>query len=1316
MPEAKRTFTLSRINKNVDSRLMKKGEYRDALNFRVSKSEGQDAGAGENSLSNKKLTNFAFGANPVTLGMYGDESEDKIYWFVTSDTTNYVIEWDNINEVSQIVLEDSRVGDDNVLNFDPNYLITGVNVLVDSDNNNRFLLWTDGLNAPRQINIERAKSYGANNFNEQQISVIKTPPIDAPEITMVNSATQKENHLKDKFFQFSYRYKYLDGEYSSISPFSEVAFIPEVFSYDFNKSSNESMVNLFNAVDIQINTGSNLVVSIDVLAKRPDSNVVEVIETFNKDFKGWGNNEDVNFVFLNNKKYKNLSKEQLTRLYDNVPLKAFSQDILGNRIFYGAYTENYNIEDCDGNTINPNYILSFDTSEIVNNSPKRTMKTNRDYEAVIVYSDKYGRLTTGLKSENNTVHIPIGNSITSNKLKLEIASKAPCFAEYYRVFIKENKQQYETIIPTLFFFETNFVYFFIQPSDVPKVSENDFLIVKADTEGISDEVVKLKVLEVERKEKDFISDNDGGQPSGFYIKTSVVNEDVRFDLNSYSFYEQPAYDISENSYRINETTPDYIKVLFKGDTLDDLTATSTFIDDGDLRYEVEIVNTGVVDTFRWRTQQVDGTFSDWDDNDAGGGNGYDITGAPQALGTDLEITFNAVTGHGTSDRWLVKKNEDITLDEDNRSYGIFLFPDNVTIGSIITLKYYSKKENSPSIEEFNRTFISNGNYENLEEWYYGDEIYNELAQEANYNFADTKIYFRNANATVDEILGRSWVSLDINENGDNYVMFIESLATSRNSSRKVYSDVYIEVRSLEQLPIFEKELEGAFDREIYHEVGRTYRIDQDRNHLGFDLSTDTSQTSSNSAIIELPINNAYAWGNGFESYKIRDTFNATPLFINTRPTSVIDDYRENFKIASITYSQPYEQTTNFNGLNEFNLSLINYKDLDDKYGQIRLLYGRDNDLIVFQEDKVIKVLFNKSVIFNADGTGNVSQSVNVLGQEIPYKAEYGISTNPESMAFYGNNIYFTDAKRGAVLRLGAQGITEIVGGMSDWFRDNFIQNQNSIKLGEYDPYHDQYTLALGEEPEKDRLQVKCGSTIYKVFQTQTFTYTFVLNGLDGDVELPYNITQGSVSITASFNGSNYQVPVATGSGTLSFTRDTLDENEVTVTIVPISSPAEYTITNTCPVGTNIRVIRVIVNDAEDSGATMTSRYKWGSSAYFSELPVFDSGGVTLFDDATGIQGVGRFPLEGQTIRMESFRDTINSGIFDTDANNKLSYLVSNTVYTDSDIATILSSATDLGITTVNKGGIPQTDYGEFTLTRPLGTEILYLIWNYQTTP
>ena len=66
-------------------------------------------------------------------------------------------------------------------------------------------------------------------------------------------------------------------------------------------------------------------------------------------------------------------------------------------------------------------------------------------------------------------------------------------------------------------------------------------------------------------------------------------------------------------------------------------------------------------------------------------------------------------------------------------------------------------------------------------------------------------------------------------------MFIESLATSRNSSRKVYSDVYIEVRSLEQLPIFEKELEGAFDREIYHEVGRTYRIDQDRNHLGFDL-------------------------------------------------------------------------------------------------------------------------------------------------------------------------------------------------------------------------------------------------------------------------------------------------------------------------------------------------------------------------------------------------------------------------------------------------------------------------------------------------
>ena len=63
----------------------------------------------------------------------------------------------------------------------------------------------------------------------------------------------------------------------------------------------------------------------------------------------------------------------------------------------------------------------------------------------------------------------------------------------------------------------------------------------------------------------------------------------------------------------------------------------------------------------------------------------------------------------------------------------------------------------------------------------------------------------------------------------------------------------------------------------------------------------------------------------------------------------------------MTYSGVYNQSTNYNVLNEFNLSLINYRDIDDQFGKIMKIESRDTDLIVFQENKISKILFGKSV-------------------------------------------------------------------------------------------------------------------------------------------------------------------------------------------------------------------------------------------------------------------------------------------------------------------------------------------------------------------
>ena len=56
MPEIKNTFLKSKMNKDLDARLIPNGQYRDAQNISVSRSEGADVGALENILGNTKLT------------------------------------------------------------------------------------------------------------------------------------------------------------------------------------------------------------------------------------------------------------------------------------------------------------------------------------------------------------------------------------------------------------------------------------------------------------------------------------------------------------------------------------------------------------------------------------------------------------------------------------------------------------------------------------------------------------------------------------------------------------------------------------------------------------------------------------------------------------------------------------------------------------------------------------------------------------------------------------------------------------------------------------------------------------------------------------------------------------------------------------------------------------------------------------------------------------------------------------------------------------------------------------------------------------
>lgn len=1076
----KNTFTSGKMNKDVDERLIPNGEYRDALNVRIANSDGSDVGAIENSLSNVAKSSLDLGANPKTLGAVSDSESRRVYWFVKSDNGSYICEYiKDANSSSILMQETSSHG---VLNFSHDIQS---DILTDIDNNKKFLYFTDGVNPPRKIEIETARKYEVDGFNDDDINVIVKPPIYPPSISLKENVSTIKNNMRDKIISFSYRYKYKDGQYSAMSPFSEFAFGPKDFSYDYSTATNKGMVNKYASADISVNTGSNLVDSVQLLFKEADKSIVYVVETYSKSKNNWLDNEYQVVSFDNSKIYKTLNDSELYRLYDNVPKTAKTQEIIGNRLVYGNYTENYNLIDRLGQPYNLNMSLSYSSSDVVGSQPSPTVKTNVDYEVGIVYLDEYGRSTTVLTNENNNTHIPINRALLSNKLNVSIDKDclAPSFAKHYRFYIKQSKSDYDIIVPVVFYRDTinGFVYIKIQGDDANKVKEGDFVIIKTDTIGLRSTSVEAKVLELEKKDKNFLEDSSYtgpiAQQSGVYMKL----KENGFSLNSEDFnsYSSSSYNNPRNGINVRDKEVPAARFngpYYYGDNdSDDITVTGTYSGGFYSRLTISIDNTGDgvsdFDTFRWSFD----TFGEG--TDSFGSNVAITPGTPILLDYGISVQFASNVGHSITDEWAVNCKSVLpavdAFSPQISAYGIVAFSDSVDSEAITpssTIEFYLKdySEVQYTLEIDYAQYISNGYYDTIEEWFYREgrvqieedwvegmvpvSGYPSPFDPSHWLFmrgtfdSDTGIFTATGLSTDPmHLVYQSLTSFNVDQPRSNNLFVDMKLNTLVKATG---TDLVIETIAQET------------DSDVYYEIPRTYDID---NGLHLGGNGDIDQTAFSNAFISLPFYNAFTWGTGIESYKIKDGFVANKISISSRPLSTILDYKENKRTSSITYSNVYEQSTNYNGLNEFNLSTANYVDLDDEYGSIERIYSRDTNLVVFQQNKVSQLLYNKNVLYNADGTGNVSQTKQVFGQQVPYVGEYGISNSPQSFAFWGNRIYFADERRGNVYRLSNDGINNISDyGMTSWFNKRITTDSRII--GGYDPYNDQYVLSV-YEPE-----------------------------------------------------------------------------------------------------------------------------------------------------------------------------------------------------------------------------------------------------------
>jgi hypothetical protein len=173
-----------------------------------------------------------------------------------------------------------------------------------------------------------------------------------------------------------------------------------------------------------------------------------------------------------------------------------------------------------------------------------------------------------------------------------------------------------------------------------------------------------------------------------------------------------------------------------------------------------------------------------------------------------------------------------------------------------------------------------------------------------------------------------------------------------------------------------------------------------------------------------------------EENKIRGGYNNVETDLGVKAYIIEDDPEQQYRFNTLIYSGIYNSRTGVNNTNQFSVGEDITKSVDPAYGSIQKLFAENTNMTIFQESKVSSALIDKDAIYSAEGTPLQTTSNLVIGQIQPYLGEYGISTNPESFAYYGFQKYFADKDRGVILRLSRDGITEISQyGMIDYFRD-----------------------------------------------------------------------------------------------------------------------------------------------------------------------------------------------------------------------------------------------------------------------------------------
>ena len=1457
MPKFTRNFVAGKMNKTFDERVVPNGEYIDAMNIRMGSTENSEFGVIENTKGNISLTTLRFqntllSVDARCIGAYEDGSIETIYWFVhdpsfplgNTGKLDLVVSF-NTNTFSltyHVITIDNGGGVDTTLNFNPQYLITGVNKIED------LLFFTDNYNAPRSININRnyaipsgaplidAGSTTGQALLEESLLVIKRPPLESPTVQLVNTQGE-QNFMEERFISFAYRYLYADGQYSATSQWSDIAFTPNGFELTIEAYLNEGMINAFNACQVTYWTGNSLVLGIDLLFKQSESNIIKIIEKQNKADLGIANDTYKTLTFDNSKIFTVLPEAELLRLYDNVPRFAQAQTLMGNRIMYGNYVEGYDLVSLNGQPLQLTYeaklIQEAIASEVLDSSAQTSVYTidgshsvpnsilridfasfGPNYNTTLIVGatiqvqlefthDSYTGGTPTTQTGNTSISLTF--TLAQNYVSPYALSQSTEFQEWVGT-VGNILPVYDPIpaTPTSCDGSTLTDYFNCaiplnqasgwqkRASGITAIDQPIKIIAINTNTYIDLQLVAMQYEDV---------NNLGTYAYEYY---SIVNSIVTFSKlgNARSLHSNRGYEIgivymddflrsstalvsplnvvytpcssSANKNSIQVTIPvsqvapywavrykfvikpdqEGYQTIYSTLVVQDVDSLIWFLLEGENMQKVEVGDRLIVkkDSSGPTQDCLYTTVLEKIAKQATGN--FTVEGVYMRLEAgNFESQVSPIPIYNDNGSGAERANVDWSDPAFPVPPALTYTDLDVPVGSTIGIMLYTyrkktlfcvRREANPSTSY--AYFTATQSYVSIETWFTTNltAIMTSLTSltagggmscifVGSYNLSLFAIQ-----ALVTSGVDRDVIKLYINRDpADNKLTFWMSGTEVCDGNGTTQLKFSLQRTTIEPNFIFETLPIDALP-DVFFE-----------NNLSFAINPTTGEHDGNvqnqdfvlgqDAVIDTGFFNCFSFGNGVESYKVRDSIIGREFNLGERVTSVsAQDYKEAHRFSDITYSGIYNPESNLNKLNEFNLGLLNYKYLESSFGYIYVLDGRETDVLCLQEDKISYVLAGKNLLSDAAAGRALTTVPEVLGTQIARTEKYGISHNPESYVQWGADRYFTDTKRGAVIYIQGDSmqsdqlrvISEF--GMRTWFRDEFINAQTTQKLGGFDPYMNEYVLTSNDIQVPNIIDCfECGQiNSFNIDNTdkpeRIISYCIKLTNCiaDGNIVLttfdiaPLIPSSGLITLDVTYDGTTTSNSI-NGNGTISVPYSVNNplvlELQIVITIAP-NAIVTFNVDNQCQECTEIFLVQVVITDGSNAGLFIHNQYNYTDPSILYSSPL-QSNQVTFalpssnplvsyYNIDAGFWGQGSFPYPG--VDTNVYTNKIGFDDFDVIVPpNKFLYHTSNVFYANSPggIVGLLSVATD--ITPLTQSGTQWKG----TFTTPALDNFLYLIWD-----